>query len=714
MASTPRVRDIPAEPAVVALVAAASVPLTRLFRAGLGGVVFVSIALSMLVSWGARRLRLPAALGWFLSLVALLWFLSVRFFPSTLAGIFPSGHTLHAIGVAVRDGARHIYNDAPPVDPLPSIMLYVAAGVWLTTWLVDASAISLENPLLATGSALPLFLIAGSLTRSRRLWLDAGLFLIASAMLVYVKEQRRVRSFGNRGVRAGWKWWHALAIATIAATICVTLAPSVPGYGKRPVLTGRGAGPVTFNPFVAIRPTLNSRNEVLLFVVRETQPTYHRLATVEYFDGDRFSHRAFGEQTTAFGTEEPPAPTATVEATYQIESLGGPWIPAPFEPVAFSGPDGTTMETGTGTLLTPGGSKRGTRYSVTSSVPSPTPDILDVAVSYDDGTLRPYLQLPKNEGTRLRPLAEQIVGDAANPFEKAVRLQNYLRSFTYDEKVAAHHSFSDILDFLTRVKRGYCEQFAASMAVLARTLGIPSRIAIGFAPGQFDTRTRSYVVSTRFAHSWVEIYFPQSGWVAFEPTPRAHVALPPSYTLPRAPGSSQSTPFPNLTPTPSRRASPSALPSPRRSDEATETPAVSPAGWVWWLALPVAVVMLPMLFLLGLGLRRRTRFARARTPRDGITLHYVDFLEWCAAAGHPRAPGETPAELSSRLGASFPTAAEPLAALGLMVEKALWAPPNGNSTEAAARAASEARRAIGDTLSRKRRLRALFRFGRRA
>ena len=126
-------------------------------------------------------------------------------------------------------------------------------------------------------------------------------------------------------------------------------------------------------------------------------------------------------------------------------------------------------------------------------------------------------------------IAERVAGSQTTPFRKALALQNYLRTFTYDENVALHHSFKDIVDFLTKTKRGYCEQFAGSMALMARTIGLPSRVAIGFG---FGARVGDkYTITTREAHAWVEIYFPGAGWVAFEPTPRAGVAQIPSYAV---------------------------------------------------------------------------------------------------------------------------------------------------------------------------------------
>ena len=674
--------------------------------------MLLTIAASLLVSWGARRLRLPAAVAWAGSVVGMVWFLSLRFFGSTLALIIPTGETFTKIADAWRDGARAIYTDSPPVEPSDAILLYVAAGIWLTSWLVDASAITLENPLLGMASALPLFLVAGSLTQSNRLWVEAGVFILASAWMLYAHERARQRRLASGLLRAGWRLSHATVLAVIVATIAVLLAPALPGFGSPPAFRGRGGNVVTFNPFVAIRPTLANKDTRLLFVVRSPIPVYHRLATVEHYDGRRFSHRDGGTLTRSFGAERPMGTTLDLASAYRIVALGGPWLPAPYQAVSFDGVPGTRIELGSGAIFPPKGAAPNVQYQVESSIPSPSRADLDVPIAYDTDELAPYLGLPTDEAARLRPIARSIVGDAQTPYLQAARIQSYLRRFTYDENVAARHSFNDIYTFLTRVRRGYCEQFAASMAVLTRALGIPSRVVIGFAPGR--ARGDVFSVTTRDAHSWVEVYFPQSGWVSFEPTPRSGFS-PPEYTIPRSPSGQAEEPVeqPTTEPTSSASSSPNARPFP------TEAPSGSDSetsfAWMGWLLVPVALIVIPGGLIGFVALRRRARFARARTKRGQVAARYVDFLEWCAAAGYPLMPGETPREVGARIGSAVPAAAAPMGTLAALVEEALWAPPNGLDTEAAVRAADDARRAINATLTKGRKVTSWIRLaGRRA
>src|SRR5205085_3098070 len=120
---------------------------------------------------------------------------------------------------------------------------------------------------------------------------------------------------------------------------------------------------------------------------------------------------------------------------------------------------------------------------------------------------------------KVRTIARQVAGSQPTPYRQALALQDYLRTFTYDERVAAGHSFKDIVEFLTVAKRGYCEQFAGAMAVMARTLGIPARVAVGFGYGPLSA-PHTYRITPPAAHASVEILCAGQGTTAFAPPPR--------------------------------------------------------------------------------------------------------------------------------------------------------------------------------------------------
>ena len=130
-----------------------------------------------------------------------------------------------------------------------------------------------------------------------------------------------------------------------------------------------------------------------------------------------------------------------------------------------------------------------------------------------------YLGLPEID-PRIAQLARDVTSTARNDYDRAVALENHLRSsYGYTLQLPATPPKDPVANFLFERKRGHCEYFASSMALMLRSLGIPSRVVSGFRGGEFNDLSGKYVIRARDAHSWVEAYFPGNGWVSFDPTP---------------------------------------------------------------------------------------------------------------------------------------------------------------------------------------------------
>lgn len=194
--------------------------------------------------------------------------------------------------------------------------------------------------------------------------------------------------------------------------------------------------------------------------------------------------------------------------------------------------------------------KQGQSYTVISSLSGADEDSLRAAGDdYPDWILDHYLQLPPSLPSRVRDLAEAITGEHFfgvpiayidqqrddyitylsksnlrlrrynNVYDRAKALESYSREIKYNELIEAPSEGQDGVDyFLFDVREGYCEYYASAMAVMARSIGIPARVAAGYSQGQYNPETGAYRVRENNAHAWVEIYFPRYGWVEFEPT----------------------------------------------------------------------------------------------------------------------------------------------------------------------------------------------------
>ncbi|MCA9860592.1 MAG: DUF4129 domain-containing protein, partial [Thermomicrobiales bacterium] len=211
----------------------------------------------------------------------------------------------------------------------------------------------------------------------------------------------------------------------------------------------------------------------------------------------------------------------------------------------------------------------GASYSVTGLLPLVSAGELAAAgTDYPPYISSTYLHLPDTVTQETFDLANQIVqqAGATTAYEQALAIQNYLRAnFTYQIDAGPAPNGRDIVDyFLFDSQIGRCDHYASSMAVMLRMLGVPARIVTGFAPVPFDSDMNGYVYRGRNAHAWVEVYFPDYGWIAFEPTPSEDpIELGETGTPDR------STPEPTVEPTQT------AVP---QGTEIVRTPAVTPTG----------------------------------------------------------------------------------------------------------------------------------------
>jgi hypothetical protein len=162
-------------------------------------------------------------------------------------------------------------------------------------------------------------------------------------------------------------------------------------------------------------------------------------------------------------------------------------------------------------------------YQAESLLPIVQPNVARAAsTDYSDQMRATYLQLPRSLDPRIPELARRITRTENNPYDRAAALEYYLRrNFAYTLNLTGRAGQDPLAHFLFESRAGHCEYFASAMAVMLRTLGIPSREVNGFLPGEFNDVGGDYIVRASDAHSWVEAYFPGSGWITFDPTPPA-------------------------------------------------------------------------------------------------------------------------------------------------------------------------------------------------
>jgi transglutaminase-like putative cysteine protease len=389
----------------------------------------------------------------------------------------------------------------------------------------------------------------------------------------------------------------------------------------------------------------------------------------------------------------------------------------------------------------------GDRYTVDALVPQPTPGELVAARAYDpaeappgETRLRatlwsdPVVDVPLwGSGGRppadpglgpyapVRELARSVAGDAATPYAAVNRIESFLRqSYVYDEAPPFPTSLPagtnggwpenrpPLVDFLLNSRRGFCQQFAGGMAVMLRSLGIPARVAVGYTGGRFDPERDAYVVHDRDAHSWVEVWFPDHGWIPFDPTPGRSVPNPASVSSPdyapsridvsvsglagQAVGAAEDTRPPTpVTPVPEPEPDPVAAP--------VAAGGGGRAVWLWTLVGLAALLCIAPAARAG----RRLRHRRAGDERARTVAAARDLEAALAALGWAPDPSASTGERAARVRAR--TGVDP-AALYRRAARARFdpTPPPAGSAAAAWREARRLRRAIARRAPWRRRL----------
>jgi len=231
-----------------------------------------------------------------------------------------------------------------------------------------------------------------------------------------------------------------------------------------------------------------------------------------------------GEQSPLEGPLDGPPGDATAVNTTITAETASPSLPAPWQAVDVRGPTAQTArvdEHGTLRLAEPLGA--GESVTVESRVPAASPTALrNAGTDYDRAIEERYTQLPESTPDRVGERTEEIVAAAGaeTPYDQAVAIERYLRS-EYEYSLTVRKPDGDVADaFLFEMDAGYCVYFATTMAAMLRSQGVPAQFVTGYSEGE-RVGEDEYVVRGQDAHAWVKVYFPEHGWVAFDPTPAA-------------------------------------------------------------------------------------------------------------------------------------------------------------------------------------------------
>jgi transglutaminase-like putative cysteine protease len=521
---------------LLVLTVTAGLGFARLFS----GASFVPYMLGAAVlghcgSWALRRVgagltvaSIAAVVG---SVVSALWLVSPH--DTTFGFITPS--TLEKTSSSLAAARDVFQSSVAPVTPVPGLLLTMAFGVTLVGFLADWAAFRMRATFEAVVPAFAILVITAIFGTAKYRTVSVGAFAATALVFLIVHraalDAERGTWFGGRSVGALPSLLTTGALLGAAALVAgLLVGPSIPGATAQGLVKWRGQGPgssnssrSTISPLVDIRGRLVSPSDAEVFRVKADRAAYWRLTSLDTFDGNIWSSNEKYRQAKGTLVADAGLIGQPLVQEVTISALSSIWLPAAYRPQKISGAKGISYSERSASLISREATSDGITYEITSVVPDLSPALLrsepaSTGATSGLGDLFGGLTARPRVDRRVLDLVNRLTAGKTTSFDKAKAIQDHLRTFTYDLNVGAGHSTDALARFLLVSKRGYCEQFAGAFAVLARLIGLPSRVAVGFQTGRAGGEG-SFQVRDKDAHAWPEVYFEGVGWVAFEPTP---------------------------------------------------------------------------------------------------------------------------------------------------------------------------------------------------
>lgn len=709
-----------------------------------GGPALLGMLLATLIAMLTRRLGLGAILSTIASVAGLSWYLSIVFAPEGTWYLLPTGDTLTSIRSSVEAALQHSNVDYAPVPMRPGYAIAMVTGMWLVTHLGESGTFRWRLPALAVGGPIALFAAAMILGTGRSSPLLVVIFLGALLCYLALESAYSLRTWG-RWV-SGWaedggceepavagplaRRMGALSVA--AALVAPFFLPAVgsgllswrnetPGTGAGTSgPDGGGGGGGRINPWVTLEPQGILQSDEDLLHVRSPEPAYWRLTSLDRFEEGIWT--ASGTERvavlgSAVQTGEVPLEGRTLTQEVTITGLEGESLPAAVQAtdIAFLPTFRPTSSDESGSLSISGRLDPGTTYVVESRIPSAGYRSLSEAVPASEGGL--YLQ-----AYPLSPEVENLVArwtrGAETPLEELIAVQDNLNDLTYSLDVPPPSTGDYLTEFLIEDRAGYCQQFATAFALIARSLGYPTRISVGFLPGTpSEADPEELIVRGTDAHAWPEVLFEGHGWVRFEPTPRGDSRAPGYAQAPASSSGNRSGPG---SPQPAGSPPPRNLPRGISENDARSRNQPPPAAaqaprWRESFArvtqvLAIAFFALLLLVPLLKEGRARARYRRARDPRSLTIASFSHFQSEAADLAARRRASEPATRYAERL--SGAGRVDPASALRLasLYEAAQYSarPPGGIEAKEARGLAGRLRSQLWDNAGWWTRLQRLF------
>jgi transglutaminase-like putative cysteine protease len=540
-------------------------------------------------------------------------------------------------------GIEHMRTQASPMEVDDGVKLIFVTVIGIIMIMTDLFVSGIGRPAWAIAPPATLFLVP-----ALGLGTDTGVvsfcYIAVGYLAILVAEGLNSTARWTRGLSRDsaegfgtampvvWRAAGYLAVPAIIATIVLGFALptlSLPGFGFGNGPGGSGPLQLT-DPTLDLRRNLNQPEDRDVIQYQTTAPggVYLRLASLPQLSANGWSNV---EIRLNNGQDLPAIPGLSSEpderrtTTIRVLDFGSQYLPLPYAPRTFDAQGDWRHDANSLIVVNAGRRAQDLRrltYTVESVDIEPDSSDLNNAVAGTPADAAVTAVIPSDLPDSLIQFTNRITADADTPAAKAAAIQAYLRSsqFTYSTEPLPGSGYEALQNFLLRDRRGYCEQFASAMAMMARVVGIPSRVSVGFLPGELEQD--AWRVSIRDMHAWPELYFANYGWVRFEPTPASVTGSAPAWTMPTedSAGSDPSA-DPSSEPTTGEE-SPGAVPSTGPTEQPTNLG--QGAGATWGRTLITAGIVLVALAILAAPATIRVRRRSGRLNGSGPAEEQVE------------------------------------------------------------------------------------------
>jgi transglutaminase-like putative cysteine protease len=696
------------------LTASVALGLTTVFAGG--GWLLPALAAAMLphvlLAWADRR-KLPALAAAAALVAGLFVFTLLVVEPHTTNHGIPTSETFRQYFDELGDAAHVLRTAVVPVVATGSALLLALVALWVAGSIAEWSGRRLDATLGALGPSLVLFVAIAALGDGSWVLITmiyafaVGLYLLA----LHQSEMSERRSWfhaatsrRSRVLQGGVTG--AVGIVLLAALI----APIVPGsrstpwFDYRSLGDGEGGGLLkATTPIVSIKAKLleDPNREVFTVDIGDAAPVYWRVIALDKYDGSLWTLEDSGEPAKDLQPPDEPRRRDELVQNFSINSSEAHWLPTAYYPVEINLENALVVQDSATLYLKPDEPISSLDYEVTSQIPVLDDAEKNAAPAVDPADFQRDLALPADFPDDVRDLASDVTSGADTPWARADALQRFFTdpdNFRYNDQVARSHSIDSLGEFLFQTHEGYCEQFASAFAAMARSVGLPTRVAVGYSYG--TPEGGAWHVRNRDAHAWPEVYFTGLGWVPLEPTPGRGAngpggtgdptQRPQESATQAAPESTTPTSTPGATPPPSLSSPQANLDDIALGENATPGAAKSGGFRQFVLALGILAAALVVLAVIGvlvlvvLAWRRSWRRRHAPDPRDRVLGAWAEALDHLSDAGVEPKPSATPLEFALRHAPAHGAgnAGPALMDLAQLQTAALFAPDPPTTTEA--------------------------------